>query len=234
MERSEQIDQLAVALAKAQGEIEGAAKDSANLFFRSKYADLASVWNAIREPLSKAGLSVAQPVAVKGPEVTVTTVLLHASGQWISGDLTLTAMRQLKDGAGWETVNTPQAIGSTITYARRYALAAMVGVAPEEDDGNAASGVPAQRQVAERRIEELRQPKPAAKPEARSFQMLEQFSIIKADLKKLHGDDKRYYEILGNHGYEKSSEIRTEEEGRTIYKAMKAELMTELGTVLNK
>lgn len=77
---------------------------------------------------------------VEGSSVTVTTLLAHASGQWISSDLTMTAQRQIKDGGGWEKLDTPQAIGSCITYARRYALAAMAGVAPEDDDAEGAQG----------------------------------------------------------------------------------------------
>jgi hypothetical protein len=115
-------------MAKAQAEIEGASKDKTNPHFKSSYADLASVWEACRGALTKHGLSVLQPVAADGPSVTVTTLLTHNSGEWIASDLTMTAQQ-----------NTPQGIGSCITYARRYALASMVGVAPEDDDGNAAS-----------------------------------------------------------------------------------------------
>jgi hypothetical protein len=140
MERSETINELAAALAAAQGKIENASKDSANPYFRSRYADLASIWDAIRGPLSAQGLAVVQPVRVDGSSVTVTTLLAHASGQWISSDLTMTAQRQMKDGGGWEKLDSPQAIGSCITYARRYALAAMAGVAPEDDDGEGAQG----------------------------------------------------------------------------------------------
>lgn len=126
--RSDSIAALAAALAKAQGEMEGAAKANINPHFKSKYADLASVWDACRVPLSKHGLSVLQPVSADGPRVTVTTILAHSSGEFISESLTMTAAQ-----------NTPQGVGSTITYGRRYGLASMVGIAPEDDDGNAAS-----------------------------------------------------------------------------------------------
>ena len=126
--RSTSIAKLVSALAKAQGEIAGALKDSENPHFRSKYADLASTWDACRQPLAKHELAVLQPVSANGPHVTVTTILAHSSGEWISEALTLTAQQ-----------NTPQGVGSAITYGRRYGLAAMVGIAPEDDDGNAAS-----------------------------------------------------------------------------------------------
>lgn len=129
MNTSEQINELGGALAKAQGAIKGALKSEANPFFKSKYADLAATWDACREALSANGLSVVQVTGGDDPEIVrVTTRLMHASGQWIEG---ITVMRPTKAD--------PQGIGSTITYARRYALAAIVGVAPEDDDGNAAS-----------------------------------------------------------------------------------------------
>ena len=140
MQKSEHINELAAAMAKAQGVIENAAKDAANPYFRSKYADLASCWDACRKGLSSNGLAVLQPVRVDGATVTVTTLLAHSSGQWISEDLSMTSKRQLKDGGGWEIVDNPQGLGSTITYARRYALCAMAGIAPDDDDGNDGSG----------------------------------------------------------------------------------------------
>lgn len=132
--------ELAKALALAQMEMGPAAKDAANPYFRSKYADLASAWDACRLPLARHGLSVVQCPTADGARVTVRTILLHESGERIASDLTITAQRQLKDGGGWEKVDSPQAVGSTITYARRYSLMAMVGIAPDDDDGEAAEG----------------------------------------------------------------------------------------------
>jgi hypothetical protein len=128
-EQSEQINELAGALAKAQGKITGALKDSSNPFFKSRYADLASVWDACRGPLSDNGLAVVQLTEADDSGVYVATTLAHSSGQWMRSRLRLTP----KDG-------TPQGMGSAITYGRRYALAAIVGVAQVDDDGNAASG----------------------------------------------------------------------------------------------
>lgn len=129
--RSDSIAALAAALSKAQGSMTGATKHADNPFFKSKYADLASVWDACREPLSTNGLAVVQTVddANDNGRIAVETVLMHASGEWISGRI---AMKPVKDD--------PQAFGSAITYARRYGLQAIVGIAPEDDDGNAASG----------------------------------------------------------------------------------------------
>src|SRR3972149_10711995 len=118
MNKSETIGKLAEALSKAQGMMKGAIKDSENPFFKSVYADLASVWDACREPLSKNGLSVTQTtrIADNGEPVIITT-LLHSSGEWMSGELLVKPVK-----------NDPQSVGSAITYGRGYALFAMGGV----------------------------------------------------------------------------------------------------------
>lgn len=127
--RSEQINELAAALAKAQGEMTGAIKDTANLFFKSKYADLAAVLDACRNPLSKNGLAVTQTLDYGASGVSLVTTLMHSSGQWTSSTLPVNPVK-----------DDPQGLGSCITYMRRYALAAIVGVAQVDDDGHAASG----------------------------------------------------------------------------------------------
>lgn len=142
METSTEINKIAEALAKAQGAVKGAVKDSTNPHFKSSYADLASVWEACREAITANGLSVIQtPHTDEAGNCHVVTMLMHSSGQWVRDTFTLPPMKQ-----------DPQGYGSAITYMRRYALAAMVGVAPEDDDGNAASegsgnGRPAPRQT---------------------------------------------------------------------------------------
>lgn len=123
------IADLAAALCKAQAQMEGAKKDANNPHFKSKYADLASVWDAIRGPLTSNGLSVVQLLRSTQNGVAVETILMHASGQQISDVFAVPASK-----------NDAQGYGSAATYARRYALMAMVGVAPEDDDGNAAVG----------------------------------------------------------------------------------------------
>ena len=130
MQKSEQINELATALSKAQGKIKGAMKDSANPFFKSKYADLASVWEAFRQPFTENGLSLVQLPSTKDNQVTLESVLLHSSGQWISE----TMSAQPKD-------MSPQSVGSTITYLRRYGAQSIAGVCPEDDDGNAGSQI---------------------------------------------------------------------------------------------
>lgn len=131
---SEKIGALGEALAKAQAEVEGASKDSANPHFRSKYASLAAVIDACRAALSKNSIAVVQAPSAKGSEVTVSTILMHASGEWIEASLTASA----RDAS-------PQSVGSAVTYLRRYGLMSMVGIAPEDDDGNEAQVFPSGR-----------------------------------------------------------------------------------------
>jgi hypothetical protein len=130
--KSDQINELACALAKAQSEILGASKDSSNPFFKSKYADLSSVWDACRIALTKNGLCVSQMVEPGDNGEILCTMLIHASGQWLSSTMPI---KVRSDGKGGP--NELQALGSTLTYLRRFSLAAIVGVAPadEDDDG---------------------------------------------------------------------------------------------------
>ena len=127
MNQSESIAALAAALSKAQSAITGALKDSANPFFKSKYADLASCWDACRSQLAANDLCVIQTTGMTDAGLMLITTLAHSSGEWIVGYLPVAA----KD-------SSPQAQGSSLTYARRYALAAMVGLAQIDDDGEAA------------------------------------------------------------------------------------------------
>lgn len=135
MNKSESIKELATALAKAQGQIEGAKRDSENPHFRSKYADLASVWDACREALSANGLSIVQmpgkPVAIEGGQwlIPITTMLMHESGEWIAEEGGVMAVKA--DG---------QAVVAATTYGRRNGVSAFAGVAPEDDDGESAVG----------------------------------------------------------------------------------------------
>lgn len=130
MAKSEQTNDIAAALAKAQAEMMPAIKDSANPFFKSKYADLTSVWSACREPLTKHGLSVTQTTSCESDgRIMLFTTLWHPSGQWIDSCLPVIPVKP-----------DPQSLGAAITYARRFALCALVGICPEDDDGNMASG----------------------------------------------------------------------------------------------
>ena len=123
MTHSESTAKIAGALAKAQGAMKPAAKDSTNPHFGSHYADLASVWEACRTELAAQEVAVLQSPSTKGTVVGMVTMLLHSSGEWILSD---PLEVQSRDAA-------PQAVGSCLTYLRRYQLAAMAGVTPDDD-----------------------------------------------------------------------------------------------------
>ena len=128
--KSDQIDKLAGALAKAQSQIRGAAKKSKNPFFNSNYADLHTVIESCMPQLSANGISV-----VQGTDFNrlngwfVTTMLMHSSGQWIKSSCKI-ILGPKQD---------IQALGSAITYGRRYLLSSMAGVGQFDDDGNSIS-----------------------------------------------------------------------------------------------
>ena len=125
---SEQFNELAQALAKAQGTMKPAVFNRTNPHFKSRYADLSSIFEASREPLSANALSVVQAIEERnGGGLMLVAMLLHPSGQWMKSCYPLPANAK------------PQEFGSALTYARRYTYAALVGVvADEDDDGNGA------------------------------------------------------------------------------------------------
>lgn len=129
MRTSEQINEIATALNAAQSEMTGAKKSAANPFFKSQYADLSSVMEAISKPFAAHGLSFIQSAGMADGWISVTTRIMHTSGQWIESDpLALPPVK-----------NDPQAFGSAVTYAKRYSLQALCGVPSVDDDGNAAT-----------------------------------------------------------------------------------------------
>jgi hypothetical protein len=139
--QSESIDQIVPALIKAKASFKAAVKDASNPHFKSKYVSLDGVIDAIDGALLENGIFQTQPTAMpEGGKTVLHTRLLHISGQWLGGEYPIHPIK-----------NDPQAEGSALTYARRYALMALAGIAPEDDDGNAASkayGKPQARQVA--------------------------------------------------------------------------------------
>lgn len=135
MTQSDSIKELATALSKAQSEIHAAEKDATNPFFKNSYASLTSVWDAARGPLTKNGLAVTQTTGCRlladqtqmETRMYLITMLLHSSGEWIKGEYLLNP-----------TKNDPQGMGAAISYARRYALAAIVGLTQSDDDAESA------------------------------------------------------------------------------------------------
>lgn len=129
METSQTIVKISIALLGAQKEMANAVKDSNNPFFKSKYADLNSVREACMPALNKFGISLIQPIVSDNGKNYVNTILLHESGEFLSG---LTEIMYAKQ-------NDAQAQGSGITYARRYGMQSMCNIGVEDDDGNKAS-----------------------------------------------------------------------------------------------
>jgi hypothetical protein len=136
VKHSEQINEIAAALAKAQAELKPAIKDSVNPAFRSRYADLAAVWEAWHAVGPKYGLATVQDVTNEERGIAVATRLLHASGQWLEFGPLVVPLAKI-DAHG---------VGSATSYAKRYSLSAAVGVvAEDDDDANAAVGRPTGR-----------------------------------------------------------------------------------------
>jgi len=126
MQKSENINELAAALSKLQGALIPVKKDSENPFYKHKYADLSSVWDACHKLLAENGLAVAQGSRTEEDEVILVTTLMHTSGQWIEGEYLLNPIK-----------DDPQGLGSAMTYARRYTLSAMLGITAEDEDDDA-------------------------------------------------------------------------------------------------
>ena len=128
MNKSESIKNIAGALVKFQASVSKVAKESNNPFFKSKYASLANILSTIQKPLSECGLAVSQ-----FPDGdALTTIILHSeSGEWMESSYTMPVAKQ----------NDPQAMGSAITYARRYALGSILNLnIDDDDDGDKAMG----------------------------------------------------------------------------------------------
>lgn len=128
MKSSESIVKITVALLKAQKSMGGAVKDSKNPYFKSNYADYGSVLEASKNPLNDNGILVLQPHTNRDGKNFVETLLVHESGEWLSSETEVVCAKQ----------NDPQALGSAITYARRYGLQSFLSMPTADDDGEAA------------------------------------------------------------------------------------------------
>lgn len=196
MNKSESIKELAAAMAKAQGEIGKAHKNSKNPHFRSTYANLESVWDACREQLSNNNLSVLQTVGTVDNKPMLTTMLLHSSGEFIQNTV---ALPTTKPG--------PQEIGSCLTYMKRYCLAALVGVADSDDDGEAAEN--RHQENAQKQPEKPRYAPPATStPEVVEKPIIEQITELAAIKGVTNAQLK---DFLSKMGKKKSTECNNEE-----------------------
>lgn len=155
---SAEIDQIAPALLAAQIAIKGAKKDAVNPHLKNKYADLASVFDACKAELNENGIAIMQVMGVRDGRNVLITTLVHASGQYFSSEALLPDIDQ-------RGVNAAQAMGSAISYMRRYQLQSIAGIIQEDDDGNAA-GKP-------KEAEKPATKEPEAKPPLTFDEMLE-------------------------------------------------------------
>lgn len=160
MNKSDDIKELAIALCLAQSEFENAKKTSKNPFFNSNYASLEEVLNTVKPILNSHSISILQFPSFSGKEVYVQTVLLHTSGQWISGDagtpvVKIPTEKQVRDlyapipehNTGYPMMEAlctadAQVVGKAISYLRRYSLLSICGIAQEDDDGEGLAGRP--------------------------------------------------------------------------------------------
>ena len=158
---SDSVGSVAAALSKAQATITHAVKSSTNPQTRSKYADLTGILDTARAPLAENELAVIQsPYALPDGVTVLVTTVMHSSGEWVRSVTPVNPRVKISGGGGAVmAVDDMQTIGAAITYARRYALAAMLGIGQEDDDGNAASG----RGRPERAVKASREP---ARPSA--------------------------------------------------------------------
>jgi hypothetical protein len=125
---SESINEIAKALCEASKKIQPAIKAVENTFFKKNYADLKAIDHACRIPLTENGLCISQLMDSTNGQLTLITILMHSSGQWLKSYYPITYDK-----------TTPQAIGSGVAYARRYSYAAIINVVTEDDDGEAAT-----------------------------------------------------------------------------------------------
>lgn len=129
--QTDDVGAIAAAIVRVQSTMRTANRESTNPHFRSRYADLAEIVDVLREPMAAAGIAYVQTTRIGAGGPVLRTTIVHTSGQWIAGEYPLEPTKP----------RDPQALGAALTYARRYALAAMMGVvADEDDDGNRASG----------------------------------------------------------------------------------------------
>lgn len=195
---SENIEKLASALSQTQGEIESAKKNAENKFFHQKYADLASVWDAIRKPLSSHGLAIIQTTEYSENNIIIITTLLHSSGQWIRGKFAIKPIKQ-----------DPQGLGSAFTYGRRYSLSAIIGIAPDDDDDaeNSMNRKINTNKPNNSLILKTTQNiiKKSTTKSLKNLQIAKKLALFKAE--KFGIGKNKYYEILGLNGFEHSNDV---------------------------
>ena len=207
MEHSESIAKLAAALMVFQSEVKDPSRDGENPHFRSKYVQIDGLLAAVRPILAQHGLSVVQSTGGDGQNVTITTMILHTSGEWLKTDaLTLRAQQA-----------TPQGAGSAITYGRRYSLSAALGVAwDDDDDGNAASTPPKAEKKAAPKAKTKEEPK--AKEEQKAPRKVDSLRAIAAAAKEIGVTNDDIKEVMRRHYNKETSNELTDAQAAEMEK----------------
>ena len=194
MKTSEHINELATAFSKAQSEMKSASFDKVNPHFKNRYASLQSFIAACKDHLNKYGLSFTQPSYINGLQTILETVIMHSSGQWMSGEMLIIP------GKG-----DIQSFGSSMTYAKRYLLSAMLGIAADDDDdGEDAMPNP-----------ETPRPKISAKEAQEFSDLLKKVPSLQADINKM----------LNNMGIKQPADIP-----KDLFLKLKNRMVTELSS----
>lgn len=212
-------NELFSALAKAQVEFKKAVKDAANPFFKSNYADLESVIDAVRPALSKNGLCVIQSTDFVGEKLVLKTILGHSSGQFIEGVYPINPVK-----------NDPQGVSSAITYAKRVTLAAMVGAVAtdEDDDAEASMGRNHQTQPKQEPKKEVVNYAPKASQQLGAVTEAQQKRLF-AMAKKLNWTEEDRKKRLGLFGRTSSKDLTPQE-----YHQLTAEMEIEIAHMSNQ
>jgi hypothetical protein len=175
MQRSDEIDKVSAALVAACGELQNVVADAVNPHFKSQYASLPAILDTVRPVLAKHGLAVVQLPVTRSDGIGVETTILHETGQYISGVLTVHPQK-----------DDPQGAGGAITYCRRYALTAALGIGQDDDDANAVSHAPQQRPAF----------RPVAPPPAAAPATAGGFALSEPQRKRMFAKAKARYEAL--------------------------------------
>jgi hypothetical protein len=217
--QSEQINELASALAKAQSKIRNAEEDKSNPHFKSKYATLSSIWDACRGPLTENGLSVVQIPIESGGKFYLETMLIHSSGQYLKSTFPINVGLKIQE------------TGSQITYARRYALSSIAGVAPgevldDDDDGEASMGRgKSSRKTAEQKLDSKIQEFPKVQPVIKGEEVSKEEVDELLGLINQCGDEYKanFYELIKGRDLETAYDM-----GRSLFNGLKKSALVKV------
>jgi hypothetical protein len=210
---SEEAKQIVAALLKVQTDMKPAVKDAENPHFRSKYADLSAVWDAVRDGLKAAKVLVSQDVTSDEHGVEVTTRFTHESAEWMEfGPLHVPIAKR-----------DAQAVGSAISYGRRYSLSAALGIVAEDDDGNAASDRSPASQPTNGHVRANGNGKPSGPQRITR----DQRNALRDAAKQHQWPPDKYYQLLGKYGFRADDDI-TPDVYPTIFQCVHQGTMTPL------